>query len=382
MKRSIMMALTTAALALVVHPGLAQEPPTLRLTRDLRIDANDHDLSPVTFVAVAPNGSIAVNQQQDRHIRFFDATGKSLGKVGRSGQGPGEFMILGRMFWLNDTLVVVDGSTRRYTLIAPDRQFVRTVSTQVSMSMRPGASADTPRYPGTPFTLGTDGSFVLSVRIPAGSPAPPWPGGAKEGSPLVRVDSAGVFRNIIAWRPEIDCSAPFDAGRGGQGFAAIPFCPMLLQEFSPDGSRVALSWVEQGNQPAYRIAVFRVNGDTVFNRRFAYRPVRISQAVKDSVVASRSRNPQIAQALAKVQLPETYPPVTRFLLGADETTWIEFPQPDGDRKWEVLDARGTPIAELKVPRNVRIMVASRASVWAVETDDDGLQHVVRFRVSR
>lgn len=372
------------AAALVMFPPTpgAQEPPTLRLTRELKIDAGEHDLSPITFVAVAPNGTIVVNQQQDRQLRYFDAAGKSLGSFGRNGQGPGEFMMLGRMVWLADTLAVNDGNTRRFTLISPSREFVRTVSTQVSMSIRPNPAADAPRFNGVPFNLVADGSFVLSVPIRDGVPQPPWPGGAKGGSPLVWVDSTGVFRNIIAWRPEIDCTVPFDAGRGGRGFAAIPFCPMLLQEFSADGGRVGLSWVEPGDRPSYRVAVFRVNGDTVFNRSFAFRPLRISQAVKDSTVAARSRNPQLAQALQNATLPETYPPVARFLLGADETTWIELTEPEGDRTWNVLDGRGTPIAEVKVPRNVRVMVASRAAIWAIETDDDGLQHVVRYRVSR
>src|SRR5688572_17587113 len=89
------------AVTLVSPPLLgAQEPPAWRLARDLRIDAGEHDLSPITSLAVSPNGNIAINQQQDGLVRFFDAGGKPLGTFGRRGQGPGEFMTVGRMWWI------------------------------------------------------------------------------------------------------------------------------------------------------------------------------------------------------------------------------------------------------------------------------------------
>ena len=52
----------------VVLPVRAQEPPVLRLTRDLRIDAAEHDLTPITppgGMTVGPDGTIAFSQNQD-----------------------------------------------------------------------------------------------------------------------------------------------------------------------------------------------------------------------------------------------------------------------------------------------------------------------------
>ena len=96
----------------------------------------------------------------------------------------------------------------------------------------------------------------------------------------------------------------------------------------------------------------------------------------------RTRNPQIAQALANVKIPDMHPPVARVLIGIDETTWIESTSEMGDRNWTVLDGSGAPVGSVKAPRNVRIMTASRANVWAIETDNDGLQHITRYRVQR
>ena len=86
--------------ALLVPPRSAcgQRPPTLRLTRDLRIDAAANDLTliiPSGGITVSSQGTIAVTQNQDGAIRFFDAQGKSLATFGRKGQGPGEFQTFG-----------------------------------------------------------------------------------------------------------------------------------------------------------------------------------------------------------------------------------------------------------------------------------------------
>jgi hypothetical protein len=48
----------------------------------------------------------------------------------------------------------------------------------------------------------------------------------------------------------------------------------------------------------------------------------------------------------------------------------------------MLDARGNIAASIIVPRNTTVLAASRERIWAIETDEDGLQHIVRYRVSR
>ena len=95
--------LSTLALlgALGTAPVSAQDVPTWRIQRDLRIDANAHDLSPIDWITVAPDGAIVFNQPQDSLLRFFDAQGKSLGTFGRGGAGPSEFRIMAAHGWIH-----------------------------------------------------------------------------------------------------------------------------------------------------------------------------------------------------------------------------------------------------------------------------------------
>jgi hypothetical protein len=375
--------LLTASLA-SFHAPEVQEAPTLRLVRDLRIDATEQDLSPITYVAVAPNGTIAVAQNQDGVIRFFDAKGAALGSFGRKGQGPGEFQGVGRLTWIGDTLVVADLQQRRFTLISPDRKLVRSVLWLATVTVPPQPELDAPRVrPGIPRLLLADRSQITTASLAEGSAAPNWPGGTKSGTPVVRADSAGALQRLITWVPSSDdCSVSFDPGGGGFGLMRIPFCAVPLEDAAMDGSRLSIAYVEKGKN-AYRVEVVRSNGETAFARSYPYQPVSIPASVKDSAKASRIRGaPGMRAAAEKMQLPESYPPLATILGGRDETTWIELFSVSGDRLWHVLDASGNQIAHIKVPRNIRIQVASRATIWATETDDDGLQHIVQFRVTR
>lgn len=371
-----------------VTAASAQAVPEMRLARDLRIDAVEHDLTTITppgGMTVGHDGRIAFSQNQDGTIRFFDARGQSLGSFGRKGQGPGEFMITSRFTWSGDTLIASDASTRRFTLISPDRKLVRTVPWLANASMPPKAGNDAPRLRvSVPQMRYADGSQLVSLALATGSAAPDWPGGEKPGVPFVRIDSLGAFQRLIAWRPDDQCVQSFDAGAGmGSGRMNIPFCAPVLDEPAPDGSRFVLAFVEPDGALAFRVIAFGEKGDSLFSRRFPYQPVAISPAARDSARAVRARGtPGQREAAARMQIPESHPSVVRLLVGRDGTTWLERPTGRADHTWLVLDAVGNPYGIVTVPGNTRLIVVARAAAWAIETDRDGLQHIVRFRVTR
>jgi hypothetical protein len=370
----------------------AQSPPQVRLARELRIDAAQHDLTVVYppggvpgGLAVAPNGTIAVSQNQDGLIRFFDAQGNALGAFGRKGQGPGEFQRIGALTWAGDTLIVSDGTTRRYTLVSPDRTLVRSIAWPTTITAPARAGGEAPRVRTSfPRARYADGSLLLPAPLATGSPTPDWPGGEKAGIPFIRVDSTGAFQRLIAWSLRAQCEASFDAGNGpGSGGFLIPFCHQTIEEVSPDATLLVL--VSKGTErpSVFHVSGFRPNGDAVFSQSLTFQPVAIPKSVVDSARAARARGTQGQKdAAAKMLIPETYPPFSRLIIGRDESIWIESYGPGAERFWYVLDNRGTVSGRATAPRNVQLIVVSRTAVWGIETDDDGLQHIVRFRVSR
>jgi len=372
---------TVCAALLVSLPVLAQGPPTLRLTRDLRIDAAEHDLSPVVFLAVAPNGTIVVSQPQDGLLRFFDARGTSLGTFGRKGRGPGEFTDLSRSAWIGDTLWVADFSTRRFTLVAPDRTLLRTVP-YLQAVMIPAPGVETPNITSVfARSLLPGGQQLVTVNLADDSP---WPGGKRSTQPFVRIDSAGVLQNVVVWHPgRANCMVSARLGGGGFMSSVVPFCATPLEDVSADGARYVLAEV-LGDGGSYRVSVMRSSGDTFSSRTYSYVLVRIPKAVADSVIARRigRQTGPAAEMWRSAKLPANYPPLARVLLGSDHTVWLEKFSISGDREWLMLDGQGNVAGRVAVPRGIAVAMASRAQIWAIETDDDGLQHVVRFRVTR
>ncbi|HQW66021.1 MAG TPA: hypothetical protein PLJ23_03220, partial [Gemmatimonadales bacterium] len=101
--------------------------PKMTAVPDIRISPEQHDLTDVGFIAWARDGSIAIGQAQDQAIRYFNAQGDPIGRIGRSGEGPGEFRMMLRAGWLGDTLWVFDNMLRRVTLIAPPIRLLRSL---------------------------------------------------------------------------------------------------------------------------------------------------------------------------------------------------------------------------------------------------------------
>lgn len=380
-------AILVAAVALCSVPFSvfsAQSGVRLRLTRDLRIDAGKQDLSPIGSLAVAPNGGIVIAQDQDGLLRFFDARGSPLGTFGRKGQGPGEFQGIGYLAWIGDTLVVSDSRTRRFTLVSPDRKLVRTVPWMTVVSRPSSARGEPPTTSVLPFHLYADKSQLVSVVLRAETPPPAWLGTRTPGVLFLGANADGVLRRVLGWQPSIvTCTtAPFQAS-GSYMVVRIPFCMLPLHHVAMESGALSFAYLESGNGERFRFTVFAANGDTAFSRAVRFQRVPIPKAVRDSAIAALTgSDPAIRSALEKVQVPDFYPPVSSVLGGRDGSTWLEWYSQSGELRWEGFDAKGNSIGSFRVPRNIQIIAASRDQVWATETDDDGLQSVIRFRVTR
>ncbi len=88
-----------AALTLAASLGIenvAAQPTVAtvrRVVEEFRIDGVKEDFTLIGFLLVLPDKSIVISQPQDARLIFFDATGKRITTFGRSGQGPGEFVM-------------------------------------------------------------------------------------------------------------------------------------------------------------------------------------------------------------------------------------------------------------------------------------------------
>ncbi len=78
---------------------------------------------------------------------------------------------------------------------------------------------------------------------------------------------------------------------------------------------------------------------------------------------------------------EVHPPFTEVtpLVGPDGSIWVERSVPLGQpQTWDVIGASGSLAARVQMPRGRRLIALGARWLYAVHTDDDGLQHLERY----
>jgi hypothetical protein len=109
----------------------SQAPPEeWRLVEEARIGSVDDPedaLSQVGTLLPLPGGGAWFIENADRQIRVVGREGRLSGRVGRPGQGPGEFTIPAGLGWWKgstDTIWVGDRASRRISLFSLDGTFL------------------------------------------------------------------------------------------------------------------------------------------------------------------------------------------------------------------------------------------------------------------
>ena len=73
-----------------------------------------------------PDGNILIADAMAHELRVFDARGRFVRKVGRAGEGPGEYGLLTQILdYAGDSIVVIDNEGSRATVLDPTLGFVR-----------------------------------------------------------------------------------------------------------------------------------------------------------------------------------------------------------------------------------------------------------------
>jgi hypothetical protein len=365
-----------------LHP-IQIRAQTLTAEKDLTVDATANNLSVVRDVLASRSGIIAVFQPQDMLIRFFSSTGVPLGTFGRDGEGPGEFRSMSWPGWNGDTLHVEDSGIRRVTFIGPDRKLLRTVPEPVHV-LPPANRPDGAPLLGGSAVVGVmaDGTYLLDFFASGSVPA--WfRGDARDlGFSLVHVDRDGRFLSVTAplLRREPRCSwgsPPITIPLCAHSVGGDPFTPAIASVFTAQRS---------SHDARYHLRVIgSMHGDTLIDRDYDYRAMPIPSHVVDSVrrqlLSRRGLSPSRKSEYQSVPFPQYFPPVVRILVGMDTSVWLEEPATAPDvHRWRIVDSRGRVVGLATVPGNVTLMDVGLDAAWGTETDADGLQSVVRFRI--
>jgi hypothetical protein len=277
----------------------------------------------------------------------------------------------------------MDGvSLARVTLVDQRGEFVRSILPPVPPPPEPGTS--TGRGGGSPFpiALSAAGWIVEREFRPGLAVTANW-------IPLLRENELGyVFVSASGSPSKLIAALPgFVQQCGRTAFERI-HCPRIITTTGADGrSMLVLQPVSEGREAgSVRVTSIAHTGDTAFARLVVLPPIPIAKQVLDSIRArgvASSRSPAEAARWRSAKLRTNYPPFGHApFVGRDGTIWIGLRKTAAGNPWLILNPDGTEFGRLIVAANVWITAGTRTHFWGTESDEDGIESIVRYRLVR
>ncbi len=350
----------------VQSPALGVDGP-VQLENIRRIDVTAIDIGRVDAAIFGPNGSLWLLDGAGRSgasIRILDSLGTPLAVAGREGAGPGEYRLPLRLFRLADNAILAkEMSTTRAV------RFDAHGETRATLELPPAVATG---WVVTPDTLG--GWFITAgfeTNTPARIGRFGW----------LHFDTVGAVFDTVHPPPHLlneptpDGIAPGrvrTVGRDGAALTTVPG-PNRLFRYARDGRVTIMEW--PGNPPAYQ-----------------------SDERRDiQLVADR-----MSELLGKAQtaLPEYKAPSHRILTDSAQWIWVQLGSkgvriPDNElpkdelgltmrwrdrERWAAFDRAHRLRFIVDCPANTTIVDRAGYRLLGVETNDEGTQFLVEWRV--
>lgn len=384
------MRLMLCATILAALPAAAQQVPTRALTAP---DAQfEQPFDAVLAIRELASGKVLVTDLGPKTLLLADlATGEQV-NVGRNGQGPGEYQFPGELFpFRGDSVLLVDRVGRRVLVVSPEGKLGRSIPFPEGLSGLPDArGADRQGriyFQGSPFRGEPGGGMEVGGTLPDSVPLIRWDPATKKIDSLTRV-------KIPAIKVQVS---------GGQNARTVM---MRNQPFAPSDE-----WIVT---PEGRVAIARVGdyhiewlgtGAPVRGAPVRHEPLKVAAADRqiflDGMRNSRNRitvsvggpgpsggrnnqgngQPQISEK--DFDWPEVKPPFpSRALQFAPEgQLWVtrSTSARDSTPVYDLFDAGGKLTGRVTLPLGRRMVGLGKGVVYAVRTDEDGLQWLERYR---
>lgn len=349
-------------------------------------------LSEIGEVRIGPDQRVYVAQPQEQLIRVFDAAGRAVGSIGRSGSGPGEFRALSHLGIRGDTVYVSDNNLGRVSYFDLDGRFLSSEQWVSPRFSRPPVAY----MATTPAALVGDGTALVQ------------PGGmeaalgsidfgvftGESSTPLLRIDRRSQVVDTVTWQHRRNTLLVM-AHEGEKVIVPPPFDENPLHSVAPDGRGVVTvhrAPARTTGEDSIQVLLLAPSRDTTFSASLPYTPIPVSdEALRNAVEALLERwgrgqaMPRIETIMAALRdeglVPATLPPVTAVESAQDGTTWLRREEVGNDAvNWIVLEPDGEVRGSLSLPARQRVVAAQGQSLVVVERDELDVAYLVLYRL--
>jgi hypothetical protein len=371
----------STGIRIVEYPSGVSEGPVIRLDPDsaVRIGALDgeapYTFSQVTGAVALEDGLIVVADGMARELKWFAPDGSHLRTAGRRGEGPGEFMFLGRMDRFQaDTLAVVDRGRATISFF--------TSRGELAGSLRPG---EVPESGPT-----TDGGFVVELPevlgffdngdlLARGIIAwPDVPTGVRDDLiPLLRFDRARGEWILLGQVKGVEV---FISREGGANDGML--LPFGLRRYvAPSDDWYVIGWGdEQGLSIHDRDGALRTWIRPNLPR-LPITPLDIRREREESLASVDQAVRGLREGMWEIlPVPDRMPAHGPVLVGRGEEIWVRAYAEDseGTFTWHVFARSGEYQKAVKVPGTIELTYVGSERVVGIERDEYDVPTVVVF----
>jgi len=350
----------------------------------------------ISAVRELPSGKVLVADMQDKVVQLVDFAAGTATKVGREGQGPGEFSLPAALLPLpNGETLLYDIMARRFLTISPEGKPGGIVEMP-----RPAAAVQGTVGPIVAFGMNDVRGVDAQGRIYfQGSPFSPT-GGTADSVAILRWDRVRPAFDTVGYVTQPAGSAVTSGGgnrvsmRIGGGKV---WTPAETWDVAGDG-RVA-----RVSPSPYRVIWMAGPGKAVAGPPQPYTPLKVTEAekalykenlkkVKPMTITiggpggggTRAGPPPAGFQPEEPEFAETMPPFvgrgSAFATPEGEV-WVLRTRAASDKipTYDVFDKTGALVKKVSLNPDSRVVGFGKGTVYVARTDEDDLQYLQRYK---
>jgi hypothetical protein len=353
-------------------PFRVSDKPTLQIG----VETGDRNLQFTQIVGATrlADGSIVVADRGSAEIRTFDASGRFIRKVGRKGQGPGEFSDLADVRALGRDSLVAWDAFGRFTIIAPNGNVARTFTVH-------GGPASERAVGLVRGALG-DGSF-FAYRV-ARVPAPQQEAAVRDTFQVALYTRDGAYVHAIGDFPGLErilhmggsMPGPDGVMRAAWSVKGKPFASETYLRAGADG-------MYAGRGDRYEILRFNRSGALERIIRVDQPPVPVTaDMIARHRTEPRGRNspsrPIVEPKIDAAWYPKVLPAYAALRIDGAQRLWVkDYPIPgEKQPRWKVFDRSGALLGSVLTPAGLEVLEIGTdylLGVWLDQLDVEYLR---------
>ena len=321
----------------------------------------------IAHVEQLRTGELIVLDGATRELRFFDARGRFIRKIGRNGAGPGEFRETSGVAIAGDQIHVFDGSSKRITRF----DLAGTLRSTIIVAEPPDARRGIWSY-----TLGgfiDDRPVFLASGFPSRNSAPPR---YTDSLPQYIYSADAATARPIGEMALMDAFFESPKNKGD----------VIFGRFTSSAVGGGRLYVTDGGR--FEVRVYDKSGTRLSTISRDIPMSRVSESDFDDYVTYRmqfartSSRSVMRERLSPVPRAEHRPSISELLVDDRKNVWIRHWSIPGSRpsRWSGLNESGGLRAELTMPARFKPVTIRGDVVAGVFLDDDDVEGIRLLRV--